>query len=86
MLHALASAPVLIDAWGVSVAVVDAQIVPTVLLSVLMLYRVQGTAVAQITILGIVGVSLLVLAVQVLNQVHLGLPGGFNRLGLPVKI
>lgn len=82
VLHAMGANPILIDAWGTRLVVTDSVIVPVTLASVLMLYDVQGTAVARVTILGVVGVSVLVLSLQLL-LIHLALPGGFNSLGLP---
>ena len=81
VLHAVGATPVFIDAWGTRVAVSDSVIVPVILVSVLLLYEVHGTAIARVTIVGIVGVSLLVLALQVVLPLHLALPGGFNALG-----
>ena len=83
VLHAMGANPILIDAWGTRLVVTDSVIVPVTLASVLMLYDVQGTAVARVTILGVVGVSVLVLSLQLLLPIHLALPGGFNSLGLP---
>ena len=83
VLHAMGANPILIDAWGTRLVVTDSVIVPVILASVLMLYDVQGTAVERVTILGVVGVSVLVLSLQLLLPIHLALPGGFNSLGLP---
>ena len=83
VLHAMGANPILIDAWGTCLVVTDSVIVPVTLASVLMLYDVQSTAVARVTILGVVGVSVLVLSLQLLLPIHLALPGGFNSLGLP---
>jgi|GEM_PF-3231168 len=83
VLHAMGANPILIDAWGTRLVVTDSVIVPVILASVLMLYDIQGTAVERVTILGVVGVSVLVLSLQLLLPIHLALPGGFNSLGLP---
>lgn len=83
VLHSSGANPIFIDAWGMRLVVTDSVIVPVILASVLMLYDVQGTAVARVTILGVVGISVLVLSLQVMLPIHLALPGGFDGLGLP---
>jgi len=51
-------------------------LVPVILMTLLVLYEVEGTAAARLAIVGIIGVSLLVLLVQLGYHAHQSLPGG----------
>jgi PAS domain S-box-containing protein len=61
-------------------------LVPVVLLSVLVLYVTNGAVPARMTILCIVGLSLLGLAVQFIYRMHLAVEGGGTTTGLPPDV
>lgn len=56
-------------------------LVPVVLMSILVLYIANGAIAARMTIYGVLGISLLMLAMQVAYHLHLTLPGGGSLLG-----
>jgi PAS domain S-box-containing protein len=58
-------------------------LVPAALLGVLVIYAVQGTAAARVTIFAVVGVSVLALGLHLIQGEHLALPGGGNVAQLP---
>lgn len=80
ILHTLGPTGLFLDVGSVSVEVSNATVVPVILMTVLLLYRLNGTAVARVTILGIVGLSALVLFIQLSRAAHLELGA---RSGVP---
>ncbi len=60
--------------------------VPVILMTVLVLYQAEGTAATRLSIYGIIGVSVLVLLVQLALTIHLSLPGGRSDNGFPLNI
>jgi len=58
-------------------------LVPVILMTILVLYEVDGTIPARTAILSIVALSVLVLAFQFVLEIHVGLPGGRNLAELP---
>jgi PAS domain S-box-containing protein len=68
---------------GVEVAVYHTTIVPVLVMALLVLYEADGTAVARTTILGILGLSALLIGLQCMRNMHMMLPAGANRLALP---
>ena len=83
VLHSVGSLPVFLEVAGLEFAVANVTVVPVILMVLLVLYEAEGTAVARTTILGIVGLSFLVVVLQWSRQLHLVLPGGMNRVGIP---
>ena len=71
VLDTLGPTALFVDVGGVPLEVSNATLVPVILATLLLLYRLNGTAVARVTILGIVGLSILVLFVQVSRLGHL---------------
>jgi PAS domain S-box-containing protein len=76
ILNASAAAPVFVDAGPLRFEITNTTLVPVVLMTLLVLYVSDGTAVARMTILGIVGLSLLIVSTQASRYAHLTLPGG----------
>jgi len=64
--------------WGTSFIVSSATLVPVVLMTLLILYEAEGTAVARLAIIGVIGLSLLVLLAQLGFGLHMSLPGGID--------
>ncbi len=83
ILNASASVAVFVDTGPLRFEISNTTLVPVVLMTLLVLYVSEGTAVARQTILGIVGLSALVVGVQASRYAHLTLPGGFDvpRIG-----
>ncbi len=59
-------------------------LVPIVLMAVLILYVANGAVPARMTIYGVLGISVLVVALRLIYRTHLMLPGGGDLLGLPL--
>ncbi|MGW8265059.1 MAG: PAS domain S-box protein [Longimicrobiales bacterium] len=83
ILHVTSPIQVRIDLGWTYVVVSSVTLVPIILLSILVLYVVEGTAAARVAILATVSLSLLVLLFQMGLAGHMHLPGGANALGLP---
>ncbi len=83
MLHAMSPIEAQVALGEGYVVVSSMTQVPVILMILLVLYEVEGTAAARVAILGIVGISLLVLALQLVVDLHMALPGSKNLSGLP---
>jgi len=83
ILHAVSPIRARIDLGWTYIVVSSVTLVPVILMSILVLYVVEGTAAARVAILAIVSLSLLVLLFQMELAGHMHLPGGENGIGLP---
>ena len=70
ILNALGHQGLFVHLGGFPVEVSNVTLIPVILMTLLVLYHVDGTAVARVTILGIVGLSLLVLTIQAAREIH----------------
>ena len=73
-LNAVGSTPIIIEAFGDSVVLSAFVLLPVVLMLPLVIYEVDGTVAARITILGVLGFSCLILAVEYMREVFAALP------------
>jgi PAS domain S-box-containing protein len=71
VLHALGSEAVFMPVLGTSMELSTTTLVPVIFMAVLLLYVLDGTAVTRVTILGIAGLSLLVLGLQAGREAHM---------------
>jgi PAS domain S-box-containing protein len=86
VLHTLGPVGVYVRAVpGLELVVGSTVLVPVALLGILLIYAVQGTAAARVTIFGILGVSGLALGLHLIQAEHLTMPGGGNVAGLPAE-
>jgi PAS domain S-box-containing protein len=83
ILHAGNQFQVWVEAGGGYLVVSSVVLVPVILMTLLTLYVVEGTAAARVAILSVVSLSVLVLLYQMALDVHMTLPGGGNLVGLP---
>jgi PAS domain S-box-containing protein len=61
-------------------------LVPVVVMAVLILYVAEGSVSARMTIIGVLSISLFVVAIRLMYRVHLSLPGGGSFFDLPVDV
>ena len=83
MLHALSPIQVRVDLVVTTLVISSVTLVPVILMTILVLYVVEGTASARLAILSVVALSILVLTFQAGLDAHMNLPGGGNTAGLP---
>ena len=61
-------------------------LVPVVVMAVLVLYIADGSVSARMTIVGVLGISLFVVAIRLIYRAHLMLPGGGSFFDLPIDV
>ncbi|MGD8318962.1 MAG: PAS domain S-box protein [Gemmatimonadota bacterium] len=71
ILHALGSTGLFVPVGSTAVEVSSVTLVPVLVMAVLVLYVVDGTAPTRVTILGVVGLSSLILLIQLGRLLHL---------------
>jgi len=83
LLHSTGATPDLVTVvGGMRVVASDATLVPVIFVGLLLLYEMNGTAAARVTILGLIGVSALVLTIQSTVELHefFAAPGSVTAL------
>lgn len=61
-------------------------LVPVVVMTVLILYVADGSAAARNTLIGVIGISLFVVAIRLMYRTHLTLPDSGSYFDLPIDV
>jgi PAS domain S-box-containing protein len=85
LLHTISPIQVHLIFGGANIVITSVLLVPVILMTLLVLYEAEGTAAARLAILGIMGLSVLSVGVQLGIQTHLSLPGGGNTGGFTAE-